>query len=520
MKANRVSVILLVILALILGLSLRGLPGNPTPADLQSPAWKEGGPFELSPERGRFALTYSLVEDHSFTFSPDLARFAIPDLGFVDGRFVSLFAPGVSFLLILGYLIGKILAGAQVGTYATIAVAGLINAYLIRTIALRLGSQPFAAWLAALTFLFATPAYAYAVSLYQHQLSVLILLLSLLAYVAWRAFWSPLLIWFLWAAAISVDYPNFFLLLPLGLATLARLVRIGRSDSQLSLHIDLPGWLAMLVVVLPLSFFAWTNLRSYGHPLRLSGTVENVRSLDDQGRPEPQAWQEGEDRDPTQEGLTARPVLGFFQTRNLVRGLLVHTVGVERGVVVYTPVVLMGFLGAAVLYRRRPRLTAVIIAISVTNLILYSLWGDPWGGWAFGSRYLIPSYALLAILLASFLSEERKSRFVMLVFLITLTYSIAVNTLGAITTNRVPPKGEAEMLAQVYAQDVPYTYRRNWIYLQGEGTKSFAYQTLLRGRMTPQTFYYLLTGSIVGVAIALFWGLIRAKDDRGGGVDA
>src|SRR5215467_8344144 len=54
---------------LILSLSLRGLPGNPTSTQINTLAWKDNGPFELSPERGRFALLYSVAENHSVHFS-------------------------------------------------------------------------------------------------------------------------------------------------------------------------------------------------------------------------------------------------------------------------------------------------------------------------------------------------------------------------------------------------------------------------------------------------------------------
>jgi hypothetical protein len=75
----------------ILGLTVRGIRGNPTTADLAKKTWTEDGPFELSPERGRFALTYSIPRP-LIILSVDLARFVIPDLGYKDNKYVSLFA--------------------------------------------------------------------------------------------------------------------------------------------------------------------------------------------------------------------------------------------------------------------------------------------------------------------------------------------------------------------------------------------------------------------------------------------
>ncbi|HUN01924.1 MAG TPA: hypothetical protein PLS00_03635, partial [Niabella sp.] len=71
--------ILLIFVVVIMMGSIRGIAGNPTAEELNSPIWKEQGPFELSPERGRFALTYSVLEDQSVIFSIPAARFVTPD---------------------------------------------------------------------------------------------------------------------------------------------------------------------------------------------------------------------------------------------------------------------------------------------------------------------------------------------------------------------------------------------------------------------------------------------------------
>ena len=59
--------------------AMRGHVGNPSISELSSDAWRDNGPLELSPERGRYGLMYSLVEDSSLTFSIPIARFIVPD---------------------------------------------------------------------------------------------------------------------------------------------------------------------------------------------------------------------------------------------------------------------------------------------------------------------------------------------------------------------------------------------------------------------------------------------------------
>ncbi|HRP36858.1 MAG TPA: hypothetical protein PLS50_03535, partial [Candidatus Dojkabacteria bacterium] len=171
MFSTTLQIVVLIFITLVLFASIRGTAGIPTAEELNSPVWKEQGPFELSPERGRYALTYSIIEDKSFDFSIPVARFTTPDLGFTDGKFVSLFAPGVSFLVIPAYIVGLYLGMSQVGTYSAIAVYAILNFILIRQISKLLGASNPASVIAGMTFIFATPAFAYGVSLYQHHIS-------------------------------------------------------------------------------------------------------------------------------------------------------------------------------------------------------------------------------------------------------------------------------------------------------------------------------------------------------------
>src|SRR3989344_3958256 len=95
LKKPKLSVFSLVLFCIaVLALTIRGNPGSPNENQLNSIGWRENGPLEISPERGRFALVYSLIENHSFKFTTGLAQFADPDVAVTtDGQFASLFAP-------------------------------------------------------------------------------------------------------------------------------------------------------------------------------------------------------------------------------------------------------------------------------------------------------------------------------------------------------------------------------------------------------------------------------------------
>ena len=220
---------------LILCFSLRGLSGNPKSSELTSLKWDGNGPFELSPERGRFALTYSLIEDKSFQFSNSLGKFASPDVAINNkGRFVSLFAPLLSFVAIPGYIIGKFFGASQVGAFGIVALFAIFNLILIRLIAIRLGAHPLAGTIASLIFLFATPAFAYGVNLYQHHISTFLILLSIYVLLKSEKPWSLGTVFFLCALAIPLDYPNLFFMAPIGLLALSKIISFKKIKNNLS----------------------------------------------------------------------------------------------------------------------------------------------------------------------------------------------------------------------------------------------------------------------------------------------
>lgn len=491
MKNGLIISALIIFTTIMLGLSLRGLPGNPTITQLDTWAWKDAGPLELSPERGRYALLYSLIEEKSLAFSVPVAQFATPDVGYHNGRYVSLFAPGVSFLAAPGYLLGKYLGAAQVGTFAVIALFAVLNAGLIYGIARHLQATPAAAAVGALTFTFASPAFAYAVSLYQHHLSTFLILASIYALLRWNNYWSLALTWLLTAAALSIDYPNLIFMLPIALFALGRIVAVKLQDTRLSLAIRWPALLTGFAIIPPLLFFAWFNQTAYGNPWKLAGTVVAVKAIDATGNPAAAA-----------EDDSSKSAVTFFETRNLLHGFQVHFVSPDRGIILYTPIMLFGILGIIYLYKRNASISALLLAIIGMNVLLYSMWGDPWGGWAFGSRYLIPSYALMSIFVAIALSVWRKNWLFLALFLLLFSYSTAVNTLGALTTNANPPQVEVAALEKLSGRQQLYTYEREYQYLQTDGSKSFAWQTVIRPYLSAVHYAELLAGATIAVALA------------------
>lgn len=502
--------------AIILAFSLRGNWGVPTDQDLNDATWKENGPFELSPERGRFALTYSLVENHTSFFTLPLARFTTPDLGYANGNFVSLFAPAVSYLAVPGYLIGKMIGVSQVGAFATSAIFALANAYLIFRLVVRFSRNHSAAVLAGLGFLFLTPAYAYAVNLYQHHISTFFILLTLNIVSVPVTWWSLALVWLCSILAITVDYPNAILMTPIALVALTKIMTVSRIRQGINIKVKLSYILTFIAAILPLTLFLQFNAVNYGSPFKLSGTVQSVDALSPDGKPlHVSSLDPASEHTEIRETTNQKTATGFFRTRNLINGLYIHLFSPDRGLIIFAPIIIVGIIGLW-LSRMIPNWNVpLLLATVVANLLLYSLWGDPWGGWAFGSRYLIPAYAILAIGVGAVLDRYRRNILVLLIFAILGIYSLAVNAAGALSTSANPPQVQVLELEALSGRRERYSWDRNLEFLWNGKSKSFVYQTWFKDRFTAWQYYLGVTGALVllfgGLTLALYLNDGKAK---------
>jgi hypothetical protein len=496
--------IFFILCALILFFSLRGLKGNPNEFDLLTENWQQNGPLELSPDRGRFALTYSIAEDHSLHFSLPLAKFATPDLGYFNGKYVSLFDPGVSFLVIPGYLIGKYFQASQLGTFAVISIFAIVNALFIVKICQFLGISKVISYIASLVFLFATPAFSYGVTLYQHHITTFLLLYSIYLLLKYDTFFSILLLWFLIALSVSIDYPNLILMLPIIAATIGKSVLIKKRQNKILVKTKPIYILSIIGIIFPLFFFLWFNKTSYGNPLQIASTVPTITSFDNQDNKQiKDVINPDTGTSLNNQNIPKKSAANFFKTRNLLNGLYILLFSPDRGITNYTPVILLGLFGIYVGYKKKIRLISVLLSIIGLNILLYAMWGDPWGGWAFGSRYLIPTYALMSVFLAIGLAYFQKYLLFTILFALLFSYSTLINTVGALTSNALPPKIEVLELEKVSNTVQKFTYQKNFDLLNENKSKAYIFQEIAKNYINSWQYFWIVFSIISSLFLVL-----------------
>ena len=114
---------------------MHGVPGNPGPALIKDNLDQATKPFELSPERGRYAHVVALAETGHYELSQEWANAVYPDVGYVNGKFYSFFAPGISYMAAPFYLLGKNYDLAQVFTFGFVSLMSILAMIFLYKIA-------------------------------------------------------------------------------------------------------------------------------------------------------------------------------------------------------------------------------------------------------------------------------------------------------------------------------------------------------------------------------------------------
>lgn len=490
--------IIVVVSILIFSAVVKGNKGNPI-AFQKIYDTRVGGPFELTNSNSRYALTESIVNQGTFLFDDAQARFAAPDLVHHNGRFFSVFTPGVSFIGIPFYVVGKYFGIPQLLTYCSTHLFALLNVFLIAFLTMRLGGKTYHGALGGLIFLFGTNALAYSLTFTQHHASTFLVLLGILNAFGKRTFVNNTLFGVIFGIGILVDIPNVFLLLPVALYVLYKNSVVEELTEKIKIGAKI-GIIGLVIGLIPFLFlFGFYNYQTAGSYTKIAQFI---------GRSDyPTPIKKAEVKN-AQQKLLKIP----FDTRLQLNGLYILLMSNERGLFYYSPILLAGLLGLLIAYKNKNYREASILTFSVicTNFILYSMFGDPWGGWAFGPRYLIPASALLSAGIGIAVWRFARNPIFLPVFFILLFYSVGVSFSGALTTNAIPSKGEALNLIT----PIPYTYEYNFQFIDKNQSGSLIYNLVFSSLFKLRAFLYTLTIMFVLLVSSLYATVFFKKEGR------
>lgn len=498
---NVYAILFLILLGLAMfAFVLRGQSGNLSSSQIKKNLDQATKPFELSPERSRYILIESLAKNHSFALTKQMAEAAYPDVGYYQGKYFIYFAPGVSIVVLPFYFAGQYFNLAQVASFFSISLFATASMVMLFLICQKIFAFPlWVSVLVPLTFAFASISLSYANTLYQHHVTTFLLVSSF--YAAWQfrkrarfSFLYACYIWFAYGVAIFVDYPNAVLLLPVMVYFALSAVEMRFVKSMLQVKLRLWAVVPAVIFVFLLLLHGYYNYKNFGDFKTVSGSLVGVKEIQEATH----RGAEITEADVAKIQGSKSPT-SFFSEESFPKGLYTLTVSLDRGFLLYSPIFILALIGIARTKAKSNAENTTLFATILVNFFLYSSWSDPWGGWAYGPRYLIPSFALLSIYIGTFLTLKKRIFLVRPAFYVLFLYSNAIALLGALTTNAVPPKIEADYL------HMKYNFLLNIDYLLSGKTSSFLFNEFFQSSLSIWQYYIILLMSMSLLVYAILF---------------
>ena len=496
-KISFKPIIIAVVSIFLLFVAVKGKKGNPI-AFQDTTDTSVGTPFESSNSSSRYALTQAIVDNHRFTLTDRQAQLSSPDLVRYHNTYFSIFTPGISFLSVPFYYVGKSFGVPQLFTYISTLLFALLNLFLVYKVAIGFGAKKITAVLSGFLFLFATNAYVYALTLTQHHASVTIVLLSLLNAQGKRTFIKDLLFGLIFSAGLLIDIPNAFFLLPIGLSIFFDHFSLQNTIKNIRISFN-TIFLLVALGALPLLFaFGIYNHSLTGSYTKIGQFIGQYNYPDANAS----AHKKVDEPKPVISNELKSGINLPFNTRLQLQGFSILLVSEQRGWLFYSPIVFLGILGMIITIKKdeTQKMAVIAVAVVLINIVMYSMFGDPWGGWSFGPRYLIPAAAIMISFIAPAMDKYRKNIFFVIVLFALVGYSMYVTFMGAFTTSAIPPKGEAEHLLT----PIPFTYHYNQDLLEKNFSSSLIYNIFLSQKISSQIFVESLTFFSVGFFFLLY----------------
>lgn len=502
-----ISVFIMFMMSIFLYIStLRGNLGNPeSTSDLNS-LNAETLPFESSHERAPYAEMLSIKNKRTIELGHDLALFGSPDVGYSGYKYYSFFPSGVSYSILGAYLIGSWFNMGQLAAFFTSSLFSILTMIFIYLIVVQvLKRQNWAGMLAAITYAFATISWSYSITIYQHSSAALFVVFLL--YCAWRFreaahhwtlwIWASLF-WTMLGIALFFDYPNAFLLTPICIYFLISAFSSEKLKTRINVTLKSSFittsilFISLVALNLGRNFYYFGSYTSFGNSLpRFTQAIDQARSYS-----VPLIGS----KNLTAASPSASDYSGVFQEENVPKSIKVLLFGIDKGLLLFSPILLLGLIGVFTSLKKRSTEIGVAIATIAMNFFVYSSFSDPWGGWAYGPRYLIPMMPFLSIFAVLWLSTNRFKWLKKTLYFVLFSTSSAIALAGPLTTNLIPPKVEADYLKIPF-----YNFMRAFDLLSKEKTGNFIYNTFLRSTMSLYDYFFIIWGFLQIVAIVLLF---------------
>ncbi len=321
-------------------------------------------------QASRYALTAAVVEEGTIRLDEYIDVLGI-DRSVYQGHVYSDKAPGQSLLAVPFYALFRLLGGAP-GTVLQIegnvglwwltmwfaVLPGAILGALMYRYARKI--SPERALSAALGIVFGSLLLPFAALLFGHVLA------ALLGFGAWlvlgdglerrRVLYAGGLV----GAAVSVEYTMAIIAVVLGAFVLLRKWRL------LSWYV-----LGGLPFATGLAAYNWA---AFGDPFTISYQLSAFNGVPERAR-----------------AITS--IFGSLQPGRFIEVFLA-----PRGLLVATPLVVVGLVGVVLMLRQRAYRSQGIVAgaVFLGFLLIPLMWGNPWGGDSPGARYMVPALPFLA----------------------------------------------------------------------------------------------------------------------------
>jgi hypothetical protein len=330
-------------------------------------------------ERSRLYLTLSVIESSSISVNDQIERYGKPfDIAERDGKFYSDKAPGSSIIAVPFVAVYKAFGGSDsiealtnfARTFIMIPFS-LLSFLLLRLLLLRLDVRPVIANQTGIAFIIGTSFFHYGSAFFGHALVACAALSAAVSlersltedHVSRRYIWRFFL-GFSGGVAFTIEYQAALLCIAIAVAYLSV-----RSNWRIKRVIaPLSG------ALIPITATLIYNVIAFGGPFETSyGHLYHAYS----------------------QNIHSKGLFGVtFPSVDALYGLIFSP---SRGLLLCTPIVVLGIFGAKYLWRRSRGLAIYVGVSCIAYLVLVAGTEIWYGGWGFGPRLLVPIFGLAAI---------------------------------------------------------------------------------------------------------------------------